>query len=196
MKNFTMEKQIEFYFDLVSPYSYFASMLIDDVARRVNTKVNWKPFLLGGVFKAVGTTDPPGLHPAKKPYLLKDLQRLSKHLSIPIKMPPDFPVRTVLAMRTLCGFNADEIPQAAHTLYKAYWVNNQDIADPEVVTSLVGKDAVERAGMQEIKDRLFQSTEEAVQRGAFGAPTFFVKNEMFFGHDRLHLLELHLNGQI
>ena len=67
-----MEKQIDFYFDLVSPYSYIASMLIDDVARRGNAKVSWKPFLLGGVFKAVGTTEAPGLHPAKKPYLLKD----------------------------------------------------------------------------------------------------------------------------
>ena len=191
-----MEKQIEFYFDIVSPYSYIASMLIEDVARQGNAKVIWKPFLLGGVLNAVGTTDPPGLHPTKKPYLLKDLQRLSRHLKIPIKMPPDFPVRTVLAMRTLCGFNADEIQQAAQTLYKAYWVNNQDIADPEVVASLVGRDAVDRAGIQEIKDALFQSTEEAVQRGAFGAPTFFVKDEMFFGHDRLPLLELHLNGQI
>ena len=191
-----MEKQIDFYFDLVSPYSYVASMLIDEVALRGNAKVNWKPFLLGGVFKAVGTTEAPGLHPVKKPYLLKDLQRLSVHLKIPIKMPPDFPVRTVLAMRTLCGFNADEIPQAANTLYKAYWVKNMDIADPDVVASLVGSDAVEQAGIQEIKDKLFQSTEEAVRRGAFGAPTFFVKDEMFFGHDRMPLLELHLNGQI
>ena len=191
-----MEKQIDFYFDLVSPYSYVASMLIDDVALRGNAKVNWKPFLLGGVFKAVGTTEAPGLHPVKNPYLLKDLQRLSVHLKIPIKMPPDFPVRTVLAMRTLCGFNADEIPQAANTLYKAYWVKNMDIADPDVVASLVGRDAVEQAGIQEIKDKLFQSTEEAVRRGAFGAPTFFVEDEMFFGHDRMSLLELHLNGQI
>ena len=111
-------------------------------------------------------------------------------------MPPDFPVRTVLAMRVLCGFNADKIPQAAQTLFKAYWVNNQDIADPEVVASLIGNDAVERAATQEIKDSLFQSTDEAVQRGTFGAPTFFVKDEMFFGHDRLPLLELHLRGQI
>ena len=191
-----MEQQIDFYFDVVSPYSYIASILIDDVARRGNAKVNWKPFLLGGVFNAVGTKEPPGLHPAKKPYLVKDLQRLSEHLKIPIKFPSDFPVRTVLAMRTLCGFNIDQIPQAAQTLFQAYWVNNQDIADPEVVASLIGKDAVERAGTQEIKDALFQSTNEAVQRGAFGAPTFFVKDEMFFGHDRLPLLELHMSGQI
>lgn len=191
-----MEQQIDFYFDIVSPYSYIASILIDDVARRGNAKVNWKPFLLWGVFNAVGTKEPPGLHPTKKPYLVKDLQRLSEHLKIPIKFPSDFPVRTVLAMRTLCSFNLDQIPQAAQTLYQAYWVNNQDIADPEVVASLIGKDAVERAGTQEIKDALFQSTNEAVQRGAFGAPTFFVKDEMFFGHDRLPLLELHMSGQI
>ncbi len=191
-----MEKQIDFYFDIVSPYSYIASMLIEEVASRGNAKVNWKPFLLGGVFNAVGTTQPPGVHPTKKPYLLKDLQRLSEHLKIPIKFPPDFPVRTVLVMRVLCGFNADEIPQAAQTLFKAYWVNNQDIADPEVVGSLIGNDAVERAATQEIKDALFQSTDQAVQRGTFGAPTFFVKDEMFFGHDRLSLLELHLSGQI
>ena len=191
-----MEKQIEFYFDIVSPYSYIASMLIEDVARQGNAKVIWKPFLLGGVFNAVGTTDPPGVHPTKKPYLQKDLQRLSGHLKIPIKMPADFPARTVLAMRTLCGFNPDEIVQATQILFEAYWVNNQDIADPKVLASIVGKDAVERAGIQEIKDALFQSTDEAVRRGAFGAPTFFVKDEMFFGHDRLPLLELHLNGQI
>ena len=191
-----MEKQIDFYFDIVSPYSYIASMLIEEVASRGNAKVNWKPFLLGGVFNAVGTTQPPGLHPTKKPYLLKDLQRLSRHLKIPIKFPPDFPVRTVLAMRALCGFNADEIPKAAQTLFKAYWVNNQDIADPEVVGSLIGNDAVERTANQKIKDALFQSTDEAVQRGTFGAPTFFVNDEMFFGHDRLPLLELHLRGQI
>ena len=191
-----MEKQIDFYFDIVSPYSYFASMLIEDVASRGNAKVNWKPFLLGGVFNSVGTTDPPGVHPLKKPYIIKDLQRLSIHLKIPIKMPPNFPVRTVLAMRTLCSFNADKIPQMAKTLYQAYWVNNQDISEPEVVSSLIGNDAVERSGMQEIKDALFHSTDEAVKRGAFGAPTFFVKDEMFFGHDRLPLLELHLSGKI
>ncbi len=191
-----MEKQIDFYFDLVSPYSYVASLLIEGVAERGGAEVNWKPFLLGGVFKAVGTDNAPGLHPAKKPYLDKDLQRLSLYHKIPLKMPHDFPVRTVLAMRALCGLQADEIPQAAHTLYEAYWVNNQDIADPDLVATLIGREAVERAGIQEVKDALFQSTDEAVKRGAFGAPTFFVKDEMFFGHDRLPLLELHLSDQI
>ena len=111
-------------------------------------------------------------------------------------MPPDFPIRTVLAMRILSGLNTKEIPQAAHKLFNAYWVENLNIADPEVVSKLIGNEAVERAGEQEVKDALFQTTEEAVKRGAFGAPVFFVGEEMFFGHDRLHLLEQYLKTSL
>jgi len=191
-----MEKQIDFYFDVVSPYSYVASKLIEDLAKRSNADLLWKPFLLGGVFKAVGTSDTPGLTAAKKPYLIKDLQRLSRHYEIPLQMPADFPVRTVLAMRALIGLSTEQVTKAAHTLFNAYWADNKDIADPDVVTSLIGRESVERAGTQEVKDALFQTTEEAVKRGAFGAPTFFVEDEMFFGHDRMPLLERHLMGEL
>jgi len=167
-----MEKQIDFYFDVVSPYSYVASKLIEDVAQRSNAQLQWKPLLLGGIFKAVGTPN--------------------EYYKFTLKMPADFPVRTVLAMRVLSGLTPEKIPQAAHSLFDAYWVDNLDIADPEVVASLVGQDAVEQAGMHDIKKALFQTTEEAVKRGAFGAPTFFVGDEMFFGHDRLYLLEEYL----
>ena len=124
--------------------------------------------------------------------MLKDLQRLSRHYEIPLQMPPDFPVRTVLVMRVLSGLPPEQIPQAAHTLFNAYWADNLDIADREVVGSLIGQEAVERAGMHEVIDALFKNTDEAGKRGAFGAPTFFVEDEMFFGHDRLPLLESHL----
>ncbi len=189
-----MKKQIDFYFDVVSPYSYVASTLIENVAQRCNADLLWNPILLGGIFKAVGTPNAPGLTHAKKPYMLKDLQRLSRHYRIPLQMPADFPVRTVLVMRVLSGLPPEQIPLAAHTLFNAYWADNLDIADPEVVASLIGQEAVERAGIQEVKDALFKNTEEAVKRGAFGAPTFFVEDEMFFGHDRLPLLESHLRG--
>ena len=111
-------------------------------------------------------------------------------------MPADFLLRTVLFMRALSGLQPDQIPQAAQTLFNAFWKYNLDIADPEVVASLVGQEALERAVMQEVKDALFKNTEEAVQRGAFSAPTFFVEDEMFFRHDRLPLLESHLQGLV
>lgn len=189
-----MEKQIDFYFDVASPYSYVASKLIEDVAQRSNAKLHWKPILLGGVFKAVGTQSAPGLTPEKKPYMLKDLQRLAEFYKFSLNMPPVFPIRTVLAMRVLSGLTQENIPTAAHSLFNAYWDENLDIADPEVVASLVGQDAVELAGTHDIKQALFQTTEEAVKRGTFGAPTFFVGDEMFFGHDRMHLLEQYLRN--
>ena len=191
-----MEKQIDFYFDVVSPYSYIASRLIDDVVERNNAKLNWKPILLGGVFKAIEGVIAPGLVPVKKPYLIKDLKRLSTFYNIPFKMPSDFPISTVLPMRVLSALTKEKIPQSAQTLFKAYWSENKDISDPEIVSKIIDSDSVERAGIQEVKDKLFQTTKEAVERGTFGAPTFFIGNEMFFGHDRINLIDNHLQGKI
>ena len=191
-----MDKQIDFYFDVSSPYTYVASKLIEEVAQRCNSELHWEPFLLGGIFKAVGTMNAPGLTPAKKPYMLKDLKRLAEYYKFTLKMPADFPVRTVLAMRVLSSLTLEKIPPAAHKLFNAYWVDNLDIADPAVVSELIGQEAVKRAGFHEVKDSLFKTTEEAVQRGAFGAPAFFVEDEMFFGHDRMHLLEQYLMNAI
>ena len=191
-----MEKQIDFYFDVVSPYSYIASTLIDDILERNNAKLIWKPVLLGGVFKAIEGVIAPGLVPAKKPYLIKDLERLSTFYNIPFNMPSDFPIRTLLAMRVLSSLPQEKIPQSARILFEAYWYDNKDIADPDIVSKLIDSDSVERSNIQEIKDILFQSTEEAVERGVFGAPTFFVGNEMFFGHDRINMIDEHLQGKI
>jgi len=187
-----MKKQIDFYFDVVSPYSYIASSLIDEVVKRNNARLNWIPILLGGIFKAIEGVMAPGLVPVKKPYLKKDLERLSTYYEIPFNMPSDFPIRTILAMRVLCGLPQERIPQSSRTLFKAYWSENKDIADPKIVSKLIDSDAVERASLQEIKNILFKNTEEAVKRGAFGAPTFFVGSEMFFGHDRINLINDYL----
>jgi len=191
-----MKKQIDFYFDVVSPYSYLAASLIDEVVNRNNSKLNWKPILLGGIFKAIESVMAPGLVPVKKPYLKKDLERLSAYHKIPLNMPSNFPIRTVLAMRVLSGLSQEKIPESARVLFKAYWSDNKDIADPEVVSKLIDSESVARASIQEIKDNLFKMTEEAVKRGVFGAPTFFIDNEMFFGHDRINLIDEYLQRKI
>ena len=187
-----MEKKIEFYFDVVSPYSYFASKLICEVVKKNNAILNWKPILLGGIFKAIGSPIAPGLAPEKKPYLIKDLERISNYYKIPFKMPSEFPISSLLAMRVLSSLKVNNIHFYAQKIFEAYWKDNKNIADKEVLTALIHSNSVEKANMQEIKDKLFNNTEAAVKRGIFGAPTFFIGNEMFFGHDRIYLLDDYL----
>ena len=187
-----MEKKIDFYFDVVSPYSYFASKLIGEVVKKNNATLNWKPILLGGIFKAIGSPIAPGSVPEKKPYLIKDLQRLSNYYEIPFNMPSEFPIRSLLAMRVLSGLKVDNIHFYVQKIFEAYWKDNKNIADKEVLSNLINSDSVKKANMQEIKDKLFKNTESAIKKGVFGAPTFFVGDEMFFGHDRIYLLDNYL----
>jgi 2-hydroxychromene-2-carboxylate isomerase len=183
-----MNRHIEFFYDIGSPYSYFAARCIDDLARDTGLPVVWRPFLLGGVFKLAGN-QPPASLPARAPYLFKDVARASAQLDIPFRMPAAFPTNTLVAMRTLAGMPANELSAASLKLFRAYWYDGADVATPEGVASIVGAEAVARAGDEAVKQKLKDNSEEAVRRGAFGAPTFFVGDEMFFGHDRMEQLK-------
>ncbi|MEC8479608.1 MAG: DsbA family protein, partial [SAR324 cluster bacterium] len=90
----------------------------------------------------------------------------------------------------------DELPEAVHRLYRAYWVEDRDISDTAVLEKLVGVETVEKTGNPEIKKALIEATDEAVNRGLFGAPSFLVGEELFFGHDRMYLLDAHLKGKL
>ena len=179
---------IEFFFDISSPYSYFAATQIGALGRRVGLPVQWRPFLLGGVFRAVGN-QPPAALPARAPYLLKDLHRWSAHYGVSFAFPSIFPMNSLLAMRALTAVPDEGRQEAALSLFTAYWVDNQDLTRPEVVARFIGQDALVKAVDPDIKVQLRATTDEAVKRGAFGAPTIFVGEEMFFGNDRLHFVE-------
>ena len=182
-----MSGKIEFFYDIGSPYSYLAAAQMDGLAVDTGLAVEWRPFLLGGVFKASGN-QPPISVPARGPYLVKDLKRCAAQQGVPFRMPSRFPLNTLLPMRVLCGMPDAQLPDATMKLYRAYWFDDMDVSSPDVVASLLGADAVARAGDDVVKDRLKRNSEEAVQRGAFGAPTMFVGDEMFFGADRVPLL--------
>ena len=191
-----MNTVIEFFFDLVSPYSYLASEKIEELAKQNNRELIWKPFLLGGLFKALDAPPAPGLLPYKKPYLFKDLDRLARFHGIPFNTPSEFPRLTVKPLRALLSLPKEDLPEAVHQLYRAYWVEDRDISDASVLADLLGAEAVEKTGDPEIKQSLIQATDEAVSRGLFGAPTFLVGQEMFFGHDRMDLLEAFLQDRL
>jgi 2-hydroxychromene-2-carboxylate isomerase len=197
-----MQCEIEFFWDPASPYTYLASTQIEALAARAAVGVVWKPFLLGKVFEATGNRMPAAI-PAKGKHLFQDVQRWGQHYGVAVGFPKVFPVNSVAALR--CGIAAagqGKAAEFAKAVMKAYWAEGQDISQPGVlvaVAAAVGLDgAALLAQTQEpaVKDALRANTEEAVRRGAFGAPTFFVGEQMFWGNDRLVLLEEFLRGKI
>ncbi|MCY1012953.1 DsbA family protein [Nannocystis pusilla] len=156
--------------------------------------------LLGGVFKARGTPQnlAATLNPAKARHNLDDIRRAAQRAGVPLRMPPNHPMRTVEALR--CVLAAGPSLPLVHRIYRAYWDENADIADREVLARAladVGLDAaaiLARAESPEIKDELRRRTDEAVARGVFGVPTYFVGDELFWGQDRADMVEAALGG--
>lgn len=179
-----MSDRIEFFYDVGSPYSYLAAVQMDGLAAETGLPVVWRPILLGGVFKGSGNQAPISV-PSRGPYLARDLLRCSEQLGVPFRMPSRFPLNTLQPMRYLCGAPEAELKEATLRLFRAYWFDDMDISSPEVLAGLFGAAAVARASDEAVKQKLKDNSEEVVRRGAFGAPTFFVGEEMFFGHDRI-----------
>ncbi len=176
--------RIEFFFDIGSPYTYLAFHRLAALDAAVQQHIEYRPFLLGAVFKAVGNT-PPAMIPSRGQYMLRDLNRWAERLGIPFSFPPFFPINSLLPMRALCSFSPSDLPEQASGVFHGYWAENRDVSQPEVLTSILGAEPVAAASRDAVKQRLRANTEEAVARGAFGAPTFFVGQEMFFGNDRI-----------
>ncbi len=189
-------RALEFFFDYGSPYSYLASTQVEALAQRTGAQLRWRPFLLGGVFKATGG-EPPVSNMYKARYLYKDLQDWARVYGLPqVVLPDGFPVNSLSADRL--GFVAEEVgllPAWSHVVFRAAFVEGRDISRPEVLRELAASAGLDpqaafaRMLSPEVKDRLRLNTEEAVRRGAFGAPTFFVGEQMFFGNDRLGFVE-------
>lgn len=181
-----MSRQVEFFFDVASPYSYLAAVLVS--RSPVLKDAQWRPFLLGGVFKAAGNQMPAAI-PAKGQYMLKDLYRLFAYYNAPFQFPANFPINSITAMRALTAVPADQVPALALKLFDAYWGKGLNISDPAIAAELIPADVLAATQTDAVKEKLKQVTEEAARRGAFGAPTFFLGDDMYFGEDRLFLIE-------
>jgi 2-hydroxychromene-2-carboxylate isomerase len=190
--------EIRFCFDVGSPYAYLASTQIDAVAGRLGTTVDWVPVLVGGIFGATGNTLPAAV-PARGAYMLRDLASWAAVYGVPFAFPSAFPPNTLLAMRVLTALERDagsaSMVAAAKALFAAYWSRNVNISDADGVALALADVAVDAAaaiaaaGDPSTKQALKQATDDAVSRGAFGVPSIFVGERLYFGNDRLTLLE-------
>lgn len=186
---------LDFYYDIVCPYAYLGSTQVEALAEKYRATLCFKPILLGGVLQSVGSPTVPmdSMPPSKAKLNFLDMQRWADLWQVAFQFPMSHPRRTVHCMRTIVAAG-DQGVAAMHALYRAYWVDNQDVADANVV-----KQVLEQAGLdptwsdaattQEIKDTLRASTAEAVERGVFGVPTFVVGENLFWGQDRMHFVE-------
>ena len=190
-----MSKQVEFFFDVGSPASYLAWTQVRQLAERQNAEVVFQPMLLGGVFKATGNSSPATV-PAKGNYTRVDFQRFAKRYQVPFAHNPFFPINTMQLMRGAVAYlGTEQLMPYLDTVFQAMWVDGKDMGNPQVVAEVLGAKGFDLAELMQkinepvVKDRLRQITESAIERGVFGAPTFFVGDEMFFGQDRLDFVQ-------
>jgi 2-hydroxychromene-2-carboxylate isomerase len=188
-----MTKAVEFLFDVGSPYSYLAYHELPKIAKAQGAKIIWTPVLLGGIFQATGNRSPIEV-PAKGSYSNIDLQRWAKAYGVAIKMNPDFPVNTLALMRGAVAMqlrSEAEFHRYLAAVFNAMFGKPRNLNLPTEIGAVLteaGFDAAEfmqLIGDQRVKDRLKDNTASAVARGVFGAPTFFVGEDMFWGQDRL-----------
>jgi 2-hydroxychromene-2-carboxylate isomerase len=192
-----MSKEVEFYFDVGSPAAYIAWTQMTKLAQETNAEIQYRPFLLGGVFQATGNRSPTEV-PAKGQYLLDDLARYARRHGVEFRHNPYFPINTLTLMRGALGLQMrepDRMRPYVDAVYRAIWVESKNMNDPATVAAVLkqaGFDAealLALASDPAVKDRLKQQTQDAVSRGVFGAPTFFVNNQMFWGQDRLDFVK-------
>jgi 2-hydroxychromene-2-carboxylate isomerase len=192
-----MAKTVEFWFDFGSPASYLAWTQIGKIARDAGAQVDWKPMLLGGVFKATGNQSPVMIKP-KGAWMFGDLARWAKRYGVGFEMNPFFIINTLPIMRGAAGLQLKDpqrLEKYIETMFRAMWERPVNLGDPVVIGATLQAAGFDAAAMMnlvndpEVKQRLITLTDEAVSRGVFGAPTMFVGGEMHFGQDRLEFVK-------
>ena len=188
-----MTKNVTFCFDFGSPYSYLAYSNLNSI-REAGGEVTIMPVLLGGIFKATGN-QPPATVQKKGEYMFKDINRWSKKLDIPFKMNPYFPILTVPHMRgAVLAQRENILEKYMQVMFEAIWVKAMNLNDQEILTNIAEESGIdpnqfaEEISSDEIKNKLRENTEFAISKGAFGVPTYYLDDEMFWGIDSVKFL--------
>jgi 2-hydroxychromene-2-carboxylate isomerase len=190
-------KTFEFWFDFGSLASYLAWTQLPALESATGARAEYKPMLLGGVFHATGNQSPANI-PAKGKYIFTDFARFAKRYGVPLVMNPNFPINTLLLMRGAIGLQMRgdaRFMDYCHAMFKATWIDSLNMTDPATVAEALRQadfDAPELLALANelaTKDALKAATQSAVERGIFGAPTFFVGDQMFWGQDRMEFVK-------
>ncbi|PJI41034.1 2-hydroxychromene-2-carboxylate isomerase [Ferrovibrio sp.] len=194
-----MGKQIEFFYDVSSPWTYLAFVNVQALAKEEGAEIVWRPFLVGGVFNTVNPTmyrmrENPV--PARDAWVKQDLQAWAKLAGLKITFPPKvFPVNSVKALRGLLWAKGEgKEVELATAFFELYWSEDCDISHDEVVAEAARRASLDPVALAKavteprVKEQLKANTDEVIARGGFGSPTMFVNGGMFFGNDRLPLV--------
>jgi 2-hydroxychromene-2-carboxylate isomerase len=201
-------RAVDFYFDFSSTNSYFAAFLLPEICARCDARVNWMPTHFAALFRGTGF-DVMAMTARKARYLWRDHARYAEFTGLPFKRPRRFPIKTSAALRAVVAAGRaagddDESRERAkgelsQAIMRAYWERDEDIADPAVIAAIAtsagfdGDALVSDSDSAAVRQDLTSITDRAIARGVFGAPTFFVGDEMFWGKDRLDFVERWLN---
>lgn len=190
-------KSFDFFFDFGSPAAYLAWTQVPRLAAETGAQAVYRPMLLGGVFQATGNQSPVGV-PAKGRYTFTDFDRFARRYGVPLKRNPHFPINTLMLMRGAVGLQRTDpgrFMAYGDAVYRAIWVDSLNLNDPTVVGQVLAGAGFDPQAMLALcndaatKDALKAATQEAVDRGVFGAPTFFVGDQMFWGQDRMDFVK-------
>ena len=194
----------EFHFDFGSPNAYLAHKMLPGIETRTGVTFTYVPILLGGVFKLTNNRSPAesliGIR-NKAEYERLEMARFIRRHAIPFAMNPHFPVNTLMLMRgAVAAEELDLLARYVDAVFDHMWADPKKMDDPAVIeaaltaSNLPARDLLALVQTQPVKDRLLENTRNSVERGTFGAPTFFVADEIYFGKDRLGDVEAALAG--
>jgi 2-hydroxychromene-2-carboxylate isomerase len=191
-----MTTHVEFFFDVGSPTAYLAWQRLRQLEAAYDMALVFRPMLLGGVFKATENASPVTI-PAKGRYMMEqDLPRFARRYDVPLNPNPWFPINTLALMRgAIAASDMGVFDRYLPAVFQAMWVDAKNLNLPDVVAEVLTEAGLEAEALlaatqdPEVKAKLIANTEEAVERGAFGAPTLFIGDEMYFGQDRLDFVE-------
>ena len=194
-----MAQTIDFYFDFGSPTAYLAHKRLQQLKAQYGCIIDYKPVLLGGLFKASGNISPVTV-PAKGKYMMtQDLPRFASLYQVPLTVNPHFPINTLNLMRgAVAILDQDYFDNYVVAVYDAIWVRGDNMGNLDVVANVLtgaglnAKKIIAATQDPDIKAALISNTEAAVARGCFGAPTMFIGTDMFFGQDRMQFIEMAL----